>query len=183
MRMYVRNRKTESRSNKFYSRFPEKKYFILPRASIRVFVNFLSNSRSSSFSSLIFVRECQLPCISLQRTIFISSVWRATEVILPSSPTLIDFYCMVEIYERFTELLEPSDRGIGSMHVAESRVLSYFVGLNGIFVRCKFLVKRGGKVTYSMLIKNNVIVSSTHSSTDKYCIIVYMYVCISRYMI
>lgn len=103
-------RQSHTLYNKFYSRFPEKKYFIPPRASIRVFVNFLSNSRSSSFSSLIFVRERQLPCISLQRTIFISSVWRATEVILPSSPTLIEFYCMEEIYERFTELLEPSDR-------------------------------------------------------------------------
>lgn len=36
--------------------------------------------------------------------------------------------------------------------------------------------------TYSMLIKNNVIVSSTYSLTAEYCIIVYMYVRVSRYM-
>lgn len=31
------------------------------------------------------------------------------------------------------------------MRVAESRVLSYFVGLNGIFVRCNFFAKRSVK--------------------------------------
>lgn len=33
------------------------------------------------------------------------------------------------------------------MRVAESRVLSYFVGLNDIFVRCEFLVKGSERVT------------------------------------
>lgn len=35
-------------------------------------------------------------------TIFISSLWRGAEVILPSSPTLIEFYCIDQIYECFT---------------------------------------------------------------------------------
>lgn len=39
-------------------------------------------------------------------TIFISSLWRGAEVILPSSPTLIEFYCIDQIYEYFTALYE-----------------------------------------------------------------------------
>lgn len=39
-------------------------------------------------------------------TIFISSLWRGAEVILPSSPTLIEFYCIDRIYEHFIALYE-----------------------------------------------------------------------------
>lgn len=61
------------------------------------------NDRFGSFSSSIFVENVNYHPLS---TIFISSLWRGAEVILPSSPTLIEFYCIDRIYEHFIALYE-----------------------------------------------------------------------------